>query len=247
MTEPEHDPPARSVAEEAALLIGLLSAGLSDGEARAAGARASARSRPGACEACGHDPHADPEPSREVSVCRVCPVCQLIAFVKAVSPDAIERLADVVDMLGDGLRVFAQSRRGGTSSARPSWSPAPGFPGGARPTAGPSGPGFGQPAGAASPAHSNGHGEPGADERVGPRSRAGGNGWPDAAELVDRLSRVGGNGWPDAAEQADPQSPAGGKGQRDPHEDMGAQVDSEAPEAGLGEQHGDPSWREPAS
>lgn len=118
MTEAQHDPPVRSVAEEAALLIGLLSAGLSDGEARAAGARASARSRVGACETCGHDPHAETAAPRDVSVCRVCPVCQLIAFVKAVSPEAIERLADVADMVGDGLRVFAQSRREG--AARPS-------------------------------------------------------------------------------------------------------------------------------
>ena len=148
------------------MLIGLLSAGLSDGEARAAGARASARSRPGACDACGHDPHADAAPTREVSVCRVCPVCQLIAFVKGVRPDAIERLADVMDMLGDGLRVFAQSRREGASPGpRPGWTAAPGFP---TPPESPPAPGSAGPFDdgdfrpAAPP--SNGHGRPGGGE-----------------------------------------------------------------------------------
>ena len=42
-----------SVAEEAARLIGLLAGGLTEDEARAAGARASART--GVCETCGHD------------------------------------------------------------------------------------------------------------------------------------------------------------------------------------------------
>jgi hypothetical protein len=37
----------------------------------------------------------------------VCPVCQLIAFVQRVSPETIDRLADVVELAATGLRDLA--------------------------------------------------------------------------------------------------------------------------------------------
>jgi hypothetical protein len=119
--EQARDPLVGSVADEAARLIGLFSAGMPDAAASEAGARASARSRPSVCPTCGHDGSA----AAADSVCGACPVCQLIGFVKAVSPDAIERLADVVDLVGDGLRAFAASRRPPTPGPAPS---APGEP-----------------------------------------------------------------------------------------------------------------------
>jgi hypothetical protein len=41
----------------------------------------------------------------------VCPVCQLIAFVQRVSPDTIDRLADVVELAATGLRDLAVVQR----------------------------------------------------------------------------------------------------------------------------------------
>lgn len=120
MSPEAHDPSLGSVAEEAARLIGLLSGELTDAEARAAGARASART--GVCETCGHDASAEGtnHAGREQEpVCRLCPVCQLIAFVRNISPETIERLADVVDMVGLGLRGLAESRREATAASPP--------------------------------------------------------------------------------------------------------------------------------
>ena len=117
MSHEAHDPDVGSVAEEAARLIGLLSGGLADAEARAAGARASART--GVCETCGHDASADAtnhSGRQPDSVCRLCPVCQLVAFVRNISPDTIDRLADVVDMVSAGLRGLAESRREATAA-----------------------------------------------------------------------------------------------------------------------------------
>ena len=118
-----------SVAEEAARLIGLLAWGLTEDEARAAGARASART--GVCETCGHDAsagatthsgHGAPVGQRD-PVCRLCPVCQVIAFVRGISPETIDRLADVVDMVSVGLRGLAETRR--EASATPSAAEPP--------------------------------------------------------------------------------------------------------------------------
>jgi hypothetical protein len=109
-----------SVAEEAALLVDLLSA-RGWGPASAAGGPAggsgptgepsgggqrSAGTRAGSGEThectCG---------GRTPSACRVCPVCQLIAFVQRVEPDTIERFADVVGFAATALRDLATVQR----------------------------------------------------------------------------------------------------------------------------------------
>ena len=138
MTQPAYDRQVGSVAEEAARLIGLFST-VPDAYAEAAGERAArpvaaptggsthgedttANSSAGApkgsvphvCPECGHDPAA----AEAASVCRSCPVCILIGAVRSVTPDTIDRLADVVDLIGDGLRGFAASRRE-AAAARP--------------------------------------------------------------------------------------------------------------------------------
>jgi len=135
VSQPAYDRHVGSVAEEAARLIGLFSTGL-DGQAVAAGERAArftaestapgaqadgrgphgspfgadadARADSHVCPECGHDRSG---PAPEASVCRSCPVCVLIGAVRSVTPDTIDRLADVVDLIGDGLRGFAASRR----------------------------------------------------------------------------------------------------------------------------------------
>jgi hypothetical protein len=57
------------------------------------------------------------------AACRLCPVCQLIALVQQVSPDALERVAEVVDLAATALRDLAQAQRdkkaGGAGSSTP--------------------------------------------------------------------------------------------------------------------------------
>ncbi len=45
------------------------------------------------------------------AACRVCPVCQLIAFVQQVNPDTIDRVADFVGFAATALRDLATSQR----------------------------------------------------------------------------------------------------------------------------------------
>lgn len=119
-----------SVAEEAARLIGLFSTGLDADLLARAGDRAAGFARgtqpgagsapntsssgpgdtgasPGGCPTCGHQ--GGPAPVE--STCKACPVCRVLALVRAVSPDALERAAEVVDLLSDGLRSYAGHRR----------------------------------------------------------------------------------------------------------------------------------------
>ena len=48
--------------------------------------------------------------------CRVCPVCQLIAFVQQVSPDTIDRVADFVGFAATALRDLATAQRERTTA-----------------------------------------------------------------------------------------------------------------------------------
>ncbi len=76
------------------------------------------------CPECGHDASADEGGGSGTasgsmpSSCRSCPVCMLITAARSVSPDTIERLADVVDLISDGLRGFAETRRAATPPTR---------------------------------------------------------------------------------------------------------------------------------
>ncbi len=128
----EDAPPPGSVAEEAALLVDLLSrrswsslsgmpprrsggepadaAAHDDGAAGGTGipedsTGADATGRPdgraGECTCGGTTPAA----------CRVCPVCQLIAFVQQVNPDTIEKVADFVGFAATALRDLAAAQR----------------------------------------------------------------------------------------------------------------------------------------
>jgi hypothetical protein len=54
----------------------------------------------------------------------VCPVCQVISFVQRLSPDTLDRVADVVELAATGLRDFAQAQRDGQDSDAPPSDPA---------------------------------------------------------------------------------------------------------------------------
>ena len=112
-------PQPGSVAAEAALLVDLLSrrgwsstSGMPGGSGGSGGSRGSGSSTGPAtggrldgsereCTCGGTTPAA----------CRVCPVCQLIAFVQQVNPDTIEKVADFVGFAATALRDLATAQR----------------------------------------------------------------------------------------------------------------------------------------
>jgi hypothetical protein len=133
---PDGASPPGSVAEEAALLVDLLSrrtwadpsgmpargsrddradrathhhdsTGDPSGDAGVGGSERASREedrrdgRAGECTCGGSTPAA----------CRVCPVCQLIAFVQQVNPDTIDRVADFIGFAATALRDLATAQR----------------------------------------------------------------------------------------------------------------------------------------
>jgi hypothetical protein len=123
-----------TVAEETARLVELLS-----GYAATAGSRARSAddsAGPGARPDDSAGPGARPDDSFAGSAggstdgaaectcggpaaCRICPVCQLIAFVQRIDPEAIDRLAEVVELAATGLRDLATAQRGRRDQDRP--------------------------------------------------------------------------------------------------------------------------------
>jgi hypothetical protein len=119
--------PPGSVADEAALLVDLLSsrgwggptAGRSDrsSDGSQESSETGSRAHRGECTCGGTTPAA----------CRLCPVCQLISFVQRLSPDTLDRVADVVELAATGLRDFAHAQRDRQDrDAPPSDSATPG-------------------------------------------------------------------------------------------------------------------------
>ncbi|NUO91124.1 MAG: hypothetical protein HOQ18_09930 [Dermatophilaceae bacterium] len=125
-----------SVAEEAALLVDLLSqrgwgaasrmpSSTSSGNGHSAGAAhehsaADPGDPPqGTAGSDGSDASGGGHSSRSEctcggttpAACRVCPVCQLIAFVQQVNPDTIDRVADFVGFAATALRDLATAQR----------------------------------------------------------------------------------------------------------------------------------------
>ena len=103
--------PPGSVADEAALLVDLLSSRgwggptVGQSDESGAGPRESSgtgsRAQRGECSCGGTTPAA----------CRLCPVCQLISFVQRLSPDTLDTVADVVELAATGLRDLAHAQR----------------------------------------------------------------------------------------------------------------------------------------
>ncbi|MDV3221586.1 hypothetical protein [Intrasporangium sp.] len=110
--------PPGSVAHEAALLVDLLSSRGWGGQAGQAGERS---------EPAGPDPTSGRDEctcgGTTPAACRLCPVCQLIALVQKVSPEALEQVAEVIDLAATALRDLAQAQRdrkaGGAGSSTP--------------------------------------------------------------------------------------------------------------------------------
>ncbi|GAA2746545.1 hypothetical protein GCM10009868_32420 [Terrabacter aerolatus] len=144
-------PPPGSVAEEAALLVDLLSrrswAGSSGMPSPASHGDGSDGAPHGHDSAAGQGPHAghggdsggrtrssgrpDASPGEctcggtTPAACRVCPVCQLIAFVQQVNPDTIDRVADFIGFAATALRDLATTQRERRAEPRPEPAEAP--------------------------------------------------------------------------------------------------------------------------
>ena len=137
---PDGASPPGTVAEEAALLVDLLSRrtwadasgmpsrGSQDGPADHAGhdhdhdsARGHAGGGPSdaeGSEGASREGGRQEGPAGECTcggstpaACRVCPVCQLIAFVQQVNPDTIDKVADFIGFAATALRDLATAQR----------------------------------------------------------------------------------------------------------------------------------------
>lgn len=53
-------------------------------------------------------------------VCRVCPVCRIGAFLEQVSPEVVDRCADLFAMVAGSLRTVADDRRAAQERSGPS-------------------------------------------------------------------------------------------------------------------------------
>lgn len=117
-----------TVADEAALLVDLLasrgwsgftSAGATapdPAEGSPPGSGSPSAPRGAGCTCGGATPAA----------CRLCPVCQLIAFVQQISPETLDRVAEVVELAATGLRDLAQSQRDRAPASGDEAAPPPG-------------------------------------------------------------------------------------------------------------------------
>ena len=75
----------------------------------------------GTCSSCGRERDGTPV------ACKLCPLCQGIAFLRSVRPETVDRLADLASAVAATLRdVATQSRSSGPSpSTGPaSWGPS---------------------------------------------------------------------------------------------------------------------------
>lgn len=150
---PDSATPPRTVAEEAALLVDLLSrrggwatgtgegaSGPTDstgstGTTRSTRSTGSTDRMPGDTgRSSSDDAHAprDDTGTHECTcggqtpqACRVCPVCQLISFVQKVSPETIERVADFALFAATALRDLAVAQRERREPGDGSGAPSP--------------------------------------------------------------------------------------------------------------------------
>ena len=51
------------------------------------------------------------------AVCKVCPVCRAGAFLEGLSPEVMERFADIIAMVAGSLQAVAQQRRAQADAA----------------------------------------------------------------------------------------------------------------------------------
>jgi hypothetical protein len=130
--------PPGSVAEEAALLLDLLARRDGSAPRPSADSAAGAGASEGSDHVHGHDGATPAGGSRGEctcggsvpAACRVCPVCQLIAFVQQVDPATIEKVADVVGFAATALRDLATAQRERRAEREPGDEPQESAPGG---------------------------------------------------------------------------------------------------------------------
>lgn len=118
--------PVGTVAEEAARLVEMLAGpgGPWSGTGAGGGRPADGpHDTPDAADGSSHTPSADGESADRgpghactcggttPQACRLCPVCQVISFVGSISPETIERAADLVGFAATALRDLATVQR----------------------------------------------------------------------------------------------------------------------------------------
>ena len=106
-------PEPGTVAEEAARLVDLLSQRGWGGSTRTPSTAApcdAPEGGPADAPADGSKPECTCGGATPAA-CRVCPVCQVIAFVQQVNPETIERVADFVGFAATALRDLATAQR----------------------------------------------------------------------------------------------------------------------------------------
>lgn len=127
-------PPIGTVAEEAAKLVEMLATAGGPWMSAASAARAASPGFPPGSERRGSngsdgadDPGSGSSSGRTgpsgsgthtctcggttPQACRLCPVCQVISFVSAISPETIDRAADLVGFAATALRDLATAQR----------------------------------------------------------------------------------------------------------------------------------------
>lgn len=123
----QRDEPVGTVAEEAARLVASLSGwsgahrtapvdgdgsgdataatdGSGDGEQGGGGEQQGGQPGAAGCDCACHR-------AGEASACRLCPICQGIALLRAVHPETLDRVADFVAMAATALHDLAEQRR----------------------------------------------------------------------------------------------------------------------------------------
>jgi hypothetical protein len=123
-------PPHASVAQEAAALFAALqsAAGAWAGPS-AAGPAAAAQGSGEAHAGAGGPAPGEPRPSSPGGLqpgtvpCRSCPLCQLLAVLRGVRPEAVEHLADATAALAAALREMLGPDRSGSPAPAPGPKP----------------------------------------------------------------------------------------------------------------------------
>lgn len=96
-----------SVADEAIKLMESLGAWATGAQQ----ASTTSQDRPAGSGTCSCSTDSAAPQSHAPAVCRVCPVCRVGAFLEDLSPEVMERFADLIAMVAGSLQAVAQQRR----------------------------------------------------------------------------------------------------------------------------------------
>lgn len=150
MTGADHESTS-AVSDEAVRLVSALAAMAGPAHDNGRGQDASDPTRTEASDADAPEPGAADPPDTGAapacacanpsvqSVCDICPVCRVAAFLSEVRPETVERVADLLSMVAGSLEAFAAQRRtdmggaddqdptagAGTTRGDARWEPVP--------------------------------------------------------------------------------------------------------------------------